>query len=187
TIFLDSSLSTHTITGIGGIAHSTDQHITGHTSAIEFIVDQSLSVPSSTDWDFGSGDYTLKAKIYLTSVGTNQVVFLRLLRTNDNRCFSVYVLSDGTVSFSTYLDGTVGNYTEIISSNTVSSGYWFDLVAGRNGSTMTLTVNGVTTTTTAANVHTPTQAVELLIGDFEGDDLHGYLDEIKILKGIYQA
>jgi hypothetical protein len=188
TTFIDSSASAHTISGYGSIAHSDTQTQGGHSTSIAFTGSgQYLSVPSSADWDFGSGDYTIKFAIYLVSYSDYEEVINRY-DASDMRCFEVYIDLDKKLHFVAYPTGTYNGDVDLTSASGLSLNTWHIIAVGRNGANMQMTIDSSNINITAADIFTPSAAVAINIGGISNGTtlLHGYLDDIEILKGVWQ-
>ena len=75
--FTDSSLSNHTVTAVGDATHSTTQsRFSGGSIFLDGTGDY-LSVTDSSDWAFGTGDFTMDMWVYSTNL--NNVVYPGLL------------------------------------------------------------------------------------------------------------
>jgi hypothetical protein len=187
-VFTDSSNSAHGIVGYGSIAHSNAQTQGGHTTSIAFTGSgQYLSVDSHTDWDFGSGDYTIKFSLYLVSHADVETIIARL-DSNSLRCFSVYLGTDDKLNFLVLPNGTWDGLVNLVSTSGLTLNTWHNIIVGRNGANMIMTIDGSTISTAAANVFTPGSGVPITIGrSLDGTALlYGYLDEIEIVKGVWQ-
>ena len=67
TTFTDSSPSEHTLTIAGGVHHEDTKNRFGKTS-IQFDGDEDyITLPSSTDWAYGTGDFTNDYWVYVTN------------------------------------------------------------------------------------------------------------------------
>ena len=58
TAIVDSSISAHTISRTGAMVHSTSQAKFG-ASSLSLSANPYMTLPASSDWDVGSGDFTV--------------------------------------------------------------------------------------------------------------------------------
>jgi hypothetical protein len=189
-IFTDSSDSTHTVTANGNAKVSTTHSKFGGASGYFDGSGDYLSVPDSDDWDFGSEDFTLEAWVNPATVGDTQYMIVQ--RPSSGIAGSVQFILGGAppgdfliVSFVNSSDTAVGSYA---STAHIAAGVWTHVAFVRNGSTSNIYINGVAGTT--ENVALGTKVIEnltapLLIGiGIAPPYFEGYLDEIRITKGV---
>lgn len=196
TTMVDSSLSSKTVTRAGNAQISTAQFPFG-TSAIKFDgTGDFLSTPFASDFDFGTGDFTVECEAYVagnSSLNNNSLRPATLFG-----CYTAgppitgWTLGiDGNggttgngVSFQTYIGGT----TQVVSAaTTVSQAAWHHLAVTRASGTYRLFLDGVQLTS-AASTQAATPGDTLIIGalEFSGflNELNGYIKEARITKGV---
>jgi len=166
---------------VGGAAISTAQSKFGGSSMAFDGSGDYLLLPSSLNFVFGSGDWTVELFVYLNATGRQGFVTLENnigtnvpweVGLNASNKFRVLVqTSDGQV----IIDGTT----------TPSTGTWYHIAAVRYGGTVTLYVNGASEAT--GNVSTNALVAETnsaYIGIYAyGFPLNGYIDDLRITKG----
>lgn len=165
--FTDRSDSAHVVTATGSMQVSTANPKFGSGAAYG-VANGSLTLPSSSDFTFGTGDFRLRAWVYFLSTGGNQAVFS--LGSN----WTMY-LGSGTL----YLfDGANNILTATVS---VNNWHWLDLV--RLNGVLYLLVDGVQASTAA--YATNMTSSNMVVGDntLGNAKIHGYLDEVQIMKG----
>jgi len=145
-----------------------------------------IRLSDSTDFDFGTGDFTVDFYLKSTqSTATNNWLVDNWNITGDNRSWG-FVINTGYIRFYWSLDGTAWDY--IVSDSSVADYGWHHCAAVRVGTALYLFINGILqidTDTISAALHNnnvlciganataaPTQYYE------------GYLSEIRISKGI---
>jgi len=135
-----------------------------------------LTIPSSTAFDFDSGDFTIEGWIRTTSNDEGGVITRRSV---DSATWQIYKFQ-GTLSF-------YGNGNNQISQNSriINDGKWHHFAVVRNGNNTTLYVDGIAgTTDTNPYTYDVGTADVWIANDFTaGRDIDCLLSNIRILKG----
>ncbi len=188
TNFIDSSLSAHTITVNGTTKINTSQSKFGGSSGFFDGTEGGLTAPDSTDWQFGSGDFTID--FWARASGfTSQDSILEYRGTGSNISFFLDI-NGGNVLF--YGDSTGGGSWDIASGQSfgaISTTQFNHFALVRSGNNFYTFKDGVQASTWTSSlafyVPDPGTTPGLLIGDSVPlDNYHGYLDELRISKGI---
>jgi hypothetical protein len=141
-----------------------------------------LTLPTSNDLVFGTGDFTIEGWINSpTYVGVN--VIFQTQGSNDPG--AVYLCTDGgLLKFAQFINGS---RTEI-SSTTLIPNSWYHVAATRSSGTARLFVNGVlqSSSTTALNGNFTTNNFPLIGANHSalGQTFNGYLSNLRIVKGV---
>lgn len=186
TTFTDSATG-KIVAGHGDAHHATAQHHIGASAILLDGAGDYLSIPSSADWDFGTGDFTLELDVYCNAMGTEQVL-MAYNTTNDADGGWVFGLdAAGKPAFWMCLAGTwqggVGEDTILTAAT------WHHLAVTRTGALFTVSIDGVPCGNTYTSNATMTQAaqnVPLIIGakrNGTASFLNAYIDQIKVTKG----
>lgn len=177
-----------TVTAYGNAKISTAQYpaLTGKTSSAYF--DGSgdyLTLADSADWDLGSGDFTLRALVYPTSVSTLQVVIDRYDATAYS--WQAAISASGKMNF--YLrDGAgTGSAINYNAATTLTLNAWNHLAWVRSGNTLYFYLNGTQDGSVGINYTLTSGSIGLTIGK-QGNAasyyLNGYISEVEIYAGI---
>ena len=173
TTFTDSSAAEKTVAISGSVAISTTQSKFGGESAL--FSGGYLEAPSSADFGFGSGDYTLEAEVYVPSAADYMAVF-------DNRGggqgVAAYVGSSGRAV-------TIVNNTSILlETGTAPLNQWWHLAVVRLSSIITAYVDGIAVGS-VPDARTLAASAAMRIGNntLANQPFIGYMDEIRITKG----
>jgi hypothetical protein len=145
--------------------------------------DQIIS-PNSPNYFLIGGNFTVELWLYLTSSSGSIANYSNGQSANSNYSWELFY-NAGTLSFSIF----EGNTQYFASSTALTLNAWSHIAAVRNGSTLTLYVNGVAgaTTVSVANVggNNPNGATLKLSGYNNGTSLiTGYIDDFRITKGV---
>jgi hypothetical protein len=203
TTFTDGSASTKTVTRSGDAAISTTQSKFGGASAVFDGTGDFLSVANNADFDFGSGDLTIEAWVYISANSTADTDGSRnanIVNTwNAAAPITGYALNimgssstTGTgLAFDTW--GGSSNGTLYRATVTVAQSQWHHIAATVSGGTRRLFLNGTeasgTTTTVGAGY---TQANSLSSAFRVGQTqlsgyplaLNGFIDDLRVTKGV---
>ena len=135
-----------------------------------------LSLTGNSSFQFGTGDFTIEAWVYISANVANQQTFLdtRGAATGAPFTFGIYQ------SKLAFYDGTMRQ-----SSATVTSGQWYHFAASRSSGTLRLFVDGVSYYSASSTTNFTTGANSIYIGrgfDAAGYYANGYFDDIRISK-----
>ena len=185
TTFTDSSFSAHTVTPSGNAVTDTSYKKFGTAGYKCPATGDFLSIADSTDWNFGSGDFTIDCWLYRTGTSSYQTI-LQNKTDGSNYWQWRYFGSGGNITFS--ITGT-GAFTVSFGCTDASFpvNTWVHHQMVRNGSNWYLFQNGTQTGST----QTQAAAIPDMTGDLilQGDSalgqpFVGYMDEFRISKGI---
>ncbi len=192
TTFTDNSPNNLTVTATNGAAISTAQSKFGGASALFDGTDDYLSTPSSTTFEFGSGNFTIEGWIYPTANVTN-TYYTWISKTVGSGYGEFYFpqRNGNLYIFFSYNGSSWGIHG-------VSSGYifgaltinaWNNFAITRQGDTIRSYLNGIGGSTfslpTAQSLYaTSGYGVGIGANNNGSEPAKGYVDEIRITKGI---
>ena len=145
THFTDTSSSQHVITRNGNVIHKSDQTKNGATSIYFDGSGDTLTVPDSTDFTVGSGDFTIEAYIRRTSQGNDEWFFVQSSGSTAGTSIGLHIGSSSSgyankPSFR-YTEGSTGN--ELNGTTTLATNTWYHIAGVRQSNTVRIYVNGV--------------------------------------------
>jgi hypothetical protein len=191
TTFTDNSPSPKTITANNGVSISTAQSKFGGTSGLFDGTDDYLNTPSSADFDFGTGDFTVEFWFNPSSLGGNAaLVGTRTDDTSTTIRWCILATTDAGINvlacdiWSTS-DARIALFYH---QSQIPTGQWTHCALVRYGTSFKLYQNGVQSTsgaTTSAPVANSSTVVN--IGSFISSAVlkfNGYMDELRITKGV---
>jgi hypothetical protein len=189
TTFTDSSGTPKTITRFGNTQISTAQSKFGGASAYFDGTGDYLTVPYTTAaFDWWTEDFTLECWVYAASFSTwSNAVNLPALIGNVNPGGSlVDYWSFGPVSTNFlrfhYFNGGSSILT---STNELTTSAWNHIALTKSGTTIRLFVNGVQgASATVSGTPQSSTSQPLAIGQNYGRSLDGYVDDLRITKGV---
>ena len=178
TNFIDRSSNARAITVTGNVNHSVTQAKFNDSSIYFDGTNDSLDIADSSDFDFGTGNFTFEFWCYKTGSGKMAIFETRPNGGNDHGFNLEFNASDKFEWYDASISGTLPRDPSAISLNT-----WTHYACVRNGTTFTMYKNGTSVGTpltgdssSQASDGTPT------IGESSAgaNDFQGYLDEIRL-------
>lgn len=195
TSFADQSSSAKTITAVGNIQYSTTTPPTGMTSSC--LADgggDRLTTPSSADFNFGSGDFTVEGFIRFTSAPplygayADQVISTSGLNRGWGVLFSNSTETTGQgLSFFYSTNGS--NVNAVKRNVTWATATWYHIAACRSGNNLYLFVDGTqqgaTADLTGVTLSSSTKNLKMMgCDETSGFDVPGYMASLRITKGV---
>ena len=183
--FIDSSSYGNIIKTSGGSPSISTTYQAFGTSSGYFNGSSYITVPTSNNFAFGNGDFTIEFWIYRTSVVNNLRIFSNAYQASWASNMWVIGTNSGTFFFQTYNNG---GSVYAPTSNAINT--WEHYAFCRNGLSMLAFRNGImqcnnnyfSTTTTDAGTTYP---INIGWSAITGDSYYtGYIDELCITKGI---
>lgn len=176
-----SDASGKTVTLNGNVARSATQSKFGGYSAYFDGSNSTISVASSSDFAFGTGDFTIDCWVYSTNITAGPVILSQSYATGNGN-YSIGIINT-SVSIYTY-DG-VSNVESVVASSASSNNTWYHIAVVRSGTTVTIYKNGVSIGSgTIAKSLGQSNTVITIGDDPVNNALQGYIDELRISKGI---
>jgi hypothetical protein len=173
------------VTKNGNVAISTLQKKFGNGSALfGGTTSDYLSIPYSSDWDMGSGNFTVECWFYhTTAFATNETL---IAYRSSGGVYGSFTL--GIKSGKPALSCSTGSGFQVDITSSVASNLntWNHVAAVRIGNVFTIYLNGNAVATTTQAITLATLGIALQIGRIGTSEQFtgGYIDEIRISKGI---
>ena len=193
TIFTDNSPNTKTITNTNISGSSDPSNVTVNTSIYQFATGSAyfpngqhyLDCGYSTDFELGTGDFTIEGWFRLTSVAGGYSTIIATTRDNNYSVSGVWNITvnvDQSISFSVYPGINMISNPGVINGNT-----WYSFSVTRSGNTFRLFLNGILLSSTTNNSSLSVDQT-LKIGTLFLNGTYAlvqsYVDEIRITKGV---
>ena len=184
TTFTDSSPNNLAVTATGGAAISTAQSKFGGASAYFDGNGDYLQVSNEGEFDFGTGDFTIEAWVYPTDASYPNTIVGKRGSGESDLAFVLYVLG-GTTHLVVSSNGTSWELNGS-GTATVNNNAWGHIALVRKGSTFSVYWNGVLSQSFSSSSSIFNSSVPLRIGGggAANQDLVGYIDDLRIVKGI---
>lgn len=188
TTMADSSPANRTITAFGDAQIDTAQSVFGGSSLLLDGTGDYLTVPSSSDFLFGSGDFTVRCRLRRQTQSGDRVIAAVWAGTSSQLSwlFGVSGSTDRLVFYYS-TNGSSGNFSAVTGTN-VPVGSWTDLEVSRVSGTLTLYIDGVFGYTATHSGSFFASSAPLSIGASEsggsyGNLLSAHADELVVMKG----
>ena len=185
--FYDSSGNNWTIVPTGGVQQSTAESVFGGSSIELDGSDDRLEITDG-DWSLGGDDFTIDMWIWLGSVkDMGMITNESPITANDGWMFDIDMMGNS---------GAHGLTFHLHSSPIVQEGAgvgysyplqtWIHVAVVRSGDTFTLYRNGTAVASNTASVYLNDTTSNLRVGQrgTTADWFHGYIDEVRVIKGI---
>ena len=153
-----------------------------------------LSVADSSDFTFGTEDFTIEFWRYRSSVSDTESYVTKYNNTNAQQSFWFGALSNGREDFAWY-SGSNG-YSIVSANNVAQVDEWGHLAAVRLNGVITLYLNGVSigsdsSSDAAASFNDDSNPLIIGGDNYSGStyDYHGYISNLRVCKGhaVYQG
>lgn len=196
TTFTDVKGKTVTVYGNAQISTAQYPALTGKTSSAYFDgTGDYLSIPASTDFNFGTGDFTIRCRFYIAGNSAPDGGGLRNAR--------LFCLSNGTTTFDLDVE-IVGDATNtgtgisfyssangaFTRTTTVSKNVWHDIEVSRSGTSLRIFLDGTqlgATFTNSSAWGSSTSSAYIGGAVFSSNYyfyFNGYISEVEIYKGV---
>lgn len=154
-----------------------------------------LEVPKTSNFDFGSGDFTIEGFMRLDSAAAGGVLFSTASNAASlKRSIRLYTNTSGFVGLIMSTDGTAVS-VNILGSTAISSNTWHHICAARVGNTVTIYLDGVSqnsVTFTGSVYYTTDEPVCIgvtpesaaLASASSRAYLAGYIADLEVAKGV---
>ena len=165
---------------VGGMNHN-DGPFVG-AGYVEFDgTDDYLSVSSSADFSFGTGDFTVEYWLYVNGIpANNNAAYVTDFRGGNTNNFTFGILNNGG-ALKTY---SWGNSTQVIGDTPLSTDTWYHIAHVRSGTTVTMYLNGFSDGSMTNGFSQGSTGI--IIGarhNTSQEFVNGYISNLRILKG----
>ena len=149
-----------------------------------------LSAPYTTPTQFGSGDFTVEAWMYLTDISKSNYLFCQQ-NASVNTNADLSVLGAGIANGGFYFGWNVGStrYNATAPTGSMKANTWHHVACVRNGSSFTVYIDGVAKATTTSSVtvntlaSTPRNGIGGYTSPFGNEFCSGYISNLRMVKG----
>lgn len=189
TSFPDSSLSPHTVTANGDAQVDTAIKKFGTGSGLLDGTGDYLSTPDVSDWDFGTGDFTIDFWVYRNGTQNNFASLVSTMPTSGDG----WAVMIGRPSFENKIaivsTASGGLTFDLPGNGVIPDQTWTHIALVRDGNNLKVYINGTEDQTRDVTGYDYTNSTdELLIGRYytNVDNYYadGNMDEIRVSKGI---
>lgn len=136
----------------------------------------------TSDFAFGTGDFTIEFWLYINSTSSFQVMYDGRPYATQTTQPTIYVDSGGALKY-------FANNANMIVGSTLGTGQWYHIALARSGTSTKLFVDGTQTgsTYTDSTNYTNTSARPVIGVDgnvINSGYVNGYIDDLRITKGV---
>ena len=136
-----------------------------------------LTAPANAAFTFGTGDFTIELWMYLTTVGTNQVIFDMRPAAGTAGLYPVLYMNSSTI---TWYINNVARITGTVSTANV----WTHVVVARSSGVTKMFLNGVQAGSNYVDTNNYISDSPTIGAGYNGSgNLRGYLSSYRIVKG----
>lgn len=173
-----------TITFVGNAQLDTAQKKFGSASLLLDGNGDYLTVADSADWDFGTGDFTVRIHVRFATISRLNALF-DLGSYNAGKGLSSYVSAGNTLIV--HMNGGAAIYSV---SWSLSANTWYHIEISRSGTDLRVFIDGVqlgATVTNSTNIDAGTTGIAIgysITAEPMGTGLDGWIDEFRVDKGI---
>ncbi|EWS53342.1 MULTISPECIES: LamG domain-containing protein [unclassified Methylibium] len=185
TTFVDESNSAHSVTAVGNAQVSDDTAPFGDEAALFDGTGDYLLIPTSTDFDFGSGLATVEGWIYITAIpAAAQPIYSNM---NNFESVGFHIWIDNNAQLQCYAAGATGGS---VSSLDVPRNAWVHWAVTKNGAAYAFWVGGASAGgSTVSSSTIPASTRDLKLGSAEpffiaSSYFDGRLGPIRVTKGV---
>ena len=171
-----------TVTPAGNFAPSVAQSKFGGSSGLFDGTGDYLSIPSSADWAFGTGDFTIDFWVRCQQPGSGEMNFFSTANKNTTPGVLAHLRSNGLLYV--YFHDQSPAFNAAAGMSVLA---WYHIAIIRTGSTVRVFVNGsqIGSDYSCSQDITTLNDFQIGGGCTEGDiDYTGYIDEFRVSKGI---
>lgn len=172
----------HTITANGNVQHSTAQSKMGSSSILFDGTGDYLSVSDHNNFNFGSDDFTIEGWVYPeTNTTTNGFYSQRTF--GSYGALSAFINTANKLQIVGTDNGSSPWDFNVISSSSVTLNTWTHIAFQRNGSEISLWINGTKDSTTGSfsgSLYDDSNSIKIGYGNDSGQEFDGYIDEFRV-------
>jgi hypothetical protein len=179
TAFTDNSPTPKTVTGVGNAQISTAQSKFGGASIAFDGTGDYLSVPQSSEFSFGSNDFTVEFWLRVTAVPVGITLLLDFRSAGSDIAPALYLeaITRSLMYFT--------NNANRITGSSMPLATWAHIALSRSAGSTKLFIDGVQTGSTYTDANSYVSSVLKIGAGFNNaDSLNGYIDDLRITKGV---
>lgn len=189
TMILDSSPSAKAVSVFGDTKISTAQSKYGGSSILFDGNGDYLTLPSSSDWTFGTGDFTVESWVYISALTLENSVYRAVIASNYQGPSGGLALQIAGTSTSVATKLFFSNGDVLLIDANISNivGAFSHVAISRSGTTLRAFVNGgkVAEVTNSTNFATTSSLIiGLLSLSLPYWDFNGHQDSLRVTKGV---
>ena len=183
-VIVDESNINSVVTGFGNTNLGSFSPFGSSWSAYFDGANDFLSIPTSSSFNFGTGDFTVECWVNWSSTTTDRGIISRYAGASSGWALRYDNTSGPTLNWIN------GDTSILIASHTPIAGTWYHYAVCRSGTTLRIFINGTQSASTTYSGNQDTSST-LYIGQLSNTlwPVNGYISNVRILKGtaLYTA
>ena len=185
TTITDSESTPKSPTVTGSATISTAQSVFGGSSINFTGSTDSVTVPTSTDFNFGSANFTVECWVFTNTAITTTQQIIGQWGTTNQYSWQLAIGVNNTIIINSSSTGSIVSTTSFTSPNNILNfGVWNYLIFSRNGTVFSLYANGFYVGSYFDNSALFSSTQPLIIGNNAASQpFVGYIDDIRVTKG----
>ena len=176
------------VTAYGNAQIDTAQSKFGGASGLFDGTGDYLSTPDSADWAFGTGAFTIDFWVRFNALPANGVCQAIVAQYVDGNNWMEFYVYNSAGTYRWYFDTRVtpaASKTWVWGNTTLAVNTWYHVAVVRYGDAWNIYQNGASFASATTTGTVPNNAGNLQIGIWgTGDTFNGWLDELRISKGV---
>ena len=182
---VDASTNAHTITVTGNAASvNLDPYGTEKVTTFDGTGDYLVVSSSSTDYGYGTGDFTIELWVYFNSVTVTQTVVSNLTSASSTNPHLYLLDTDSKIK---YYDGG----GDRITSSALSANTWYHVALSRASGSTKLFIDGTQSGSTYTDSNNYGTTAPFVVGTYYSggslvttNPLNGYVQDVRVTKGL---
>lgn len=172
----------------GGMGRNIATYKFGGASALFDATNDYISIPNSSDFNFGSGAFDIDLWCRTTTASGPTQTLLSTTTLGVPGYTGFYLIRDTAAKIVFYWFDDVGGGNSCTSTTSISTGAFHYIEVSCDGTNVRLFFNGVLEATTPLSRPMSYSTAPLLIGAYEGPAIlwNGYIDDLRITKGAFR-
>ena len=183
----DLSNSAHALTFVDNAQLDGDMRKFGFTSLYCDGTGDLVTAPDSTDWEFGTGQFTVEGwvRYEVDPSGSNVAMVGHYQPTGDERGWAIDY-DQTRLRFAWTTNGQSGTHDQVTYNWNPAADTWYYLTVSRDGSNLYMFIDGVLVASPSNTVNIYAATSTLSIGAFAnaGFLMQGWIENLRITKGV---
>lgn len=147
-----------------------------------------IDTPANAALNMGTGNFTIELWVRLDATGVRYCLLSQANSTAQNSTLSFHIEKTAANKIQAFCCSGSSTIGDITGGTSLAANTWYHVAYVRNGNNFNIYLNGTsdaTTVTSSASVNSSANKLALgRIGEFNGVYLAGYLDDVRITKGV---
>ena len=183
--FIDWSNQHNAVTNNGTVTLSTTTK-KFNASAYSFSGSNYLTIPTSSNFSFGTGNFSIEFWVRFNTVGADQQVLSLYSNASTARTIALYTAANGTLNYYLSNNGSSWDIASGVLIGNISISTWYYVALVRNGNTFTPYLGAIsgTPTTSALSINGATSPVYIGSSFIPSSYFSGQIADLRITKGI---